>query len=379
MADFTPIADHGLVGDLQTSALITTDGTVDWFCVPRFDSPSIFASLLDRTGAATSASGPRPTATSASSCTCRAPPSSSPGSSPPTASARSLDFMPVIEGAATPTAPAGAHGAGGAGSDALRDGHPAPVQLRPVARTRPRSPSTGSPSTAGTGSSWRCTSCARPDIALSERVRPQHHGEGVRAVVDFTAGQIGGVILESAPDGPPRHLSPDEMVHMFEATRDYWRRWIGRSRYQGRWRESVERSAMTLKLMTYQPTGALVAAPTTGLPEQPGGERNWDYRFTWVRDASFSVYALLGLGYTEEAAAVPPVARPTLRRRRRRRGWRPAAADHVPGGRLLRPHRGVARPLRGLAGLQAGPHRQRRLGPAAARHLRRGVRLDQPR
>jgi GH15 family glucan-1,4-alpha-glucosidase len=77
--------------------------------------------------------------------------------------------------------------------------------------------------------------------------------------------------------------------------------WIGRSRYTGRWREMVERSAMTLKLMTYAPTGALVAAPTAGLPEQVGGERNWDYRFTWVRDASFSVYALLGLGYTEEA------------------------------------------------------------------------------
>ncbi|HEX6871128.1 MAG TPA: glycoside hydrolase family 15 protein, partial [Micromonosporaceae bacterium] len=77
--------------------------------------------------------------------------------------------------------------------------------------------------------------------------------------------------------------------------------WIARSRYTGRWREMVERSAMTLKLMTYAPTGALVAAPTAGLPEQVGGERNWDYRFTWVRDASFSVYALLGLGYTDEA------------------------------------------------------------------------------
>ena len=79
--------------------------------------------------------------------------------------------------------------------------------------------------------------------------------------------------------------------------------WLGRSTYTGRWREMVDRSAMTLKLMTYAPTGALVAAPTAGLPEQVGGERNWDYRFTWVRDASFSVYALLGLGYTEEAEA----------------------------------------------------------------------------
>src|SRR3712207_1849100 len=82
-----------------------------------------------------------------------------------------------------------------------------------------------------------------------------------------------------------------------------WRGWLGRSTYDGRWQEQVNRSAMTLKLMTYAPTGGLVAAPTAALPEQVGGERNWDYRYTWIRDASFSVYALLGLGYTEEAAA----------------------------------------------------------------------------
>ncbi len=98
-------------------------------------------------------------------------------------------------------------------------------------------------------------------------------------------------------------VPPEELERLFEQTRDFWRGWIGRSRYEGRWREMVERSAMTLKLMTYAPTGALVAAPTAGLPEQVGGERNWDYRFTWIRDASFSVYALLGLGFTTEAQA----------------------------------------------------------------------------
>ena len=90
---------------------------------------------------------------------------------------------------------------------------------------------------------------------------------------------------------------------MFTDTARFWRGWLARSTYRGRWREMVDRSAITLKLMTYAPTGALVAAPTAGLPEQVGGERNWDYRYTWVRDASFSVHALLGLGFTEEAAA----------------------------------------------------------------------------
>ena len=83
----------------------------------------------------------------------------------------------------------------------------------------------------------------------------------------------------------------------------YWRSWLEQSRYRGRWREMVHRSALTLKLLTYAPTGALVAAPTTSLPEQIGGERNWDYRYTWIRDAAFSLYGLLRLGFTEEAAA----------------------------------------------------------------------------
>jgi pentatricopeptide repeat protein len=111
------------------------------------------------------------------------------------------------------------------------------------------------------------------------------------------------MVLESDPDGPPRRIAAAEIRELFEQTRDFWRDWTAQSHYRGRWREMVERSAMTLKLMTYSPTGALVAAPTAGLPEQIGGERNWDYRYTWVRDASFSVYALLSLGYTEEAAA----------------------------------------------------------------------------
>ncbi|WP_109524934.1 glycoside hydrolase family 15 protein, partial [Nocardia aurea] len=117
------------------------------------------------------------------------------------------------------------------------------------------------------------------------------------------AGEIGGAVIESAAEEEPPLLDRHDVVTMFNATVRFWRDWLGRSTYRGRWREMVRRSAITLKLMTYAPTGALVAAPTTSLPEQIGGERNWDYRYTWIRDASFSVYALLGLGYTDEAAA----------------------------------------------------------------------------
>ena len=111
-------------------------------------------------------------------------------------------------------------------------------------------------------------------------------------------------MLERVPeDYVPRPYSEDETRERFDATVDYWRRWLAQSRYRGRWREMVHRSALTLKLLTYRPTGAIVAAPTTSLPEQLGGERNWDYRYTWIRDAAFSLYALLRLGFTEEAAA----------------------------------------------------------------------------
>jgi pentatricopeptide repeat protein len=109
------------------------------------------------------------------------------------------------------------------------------------------------------------------------------------------------MVLESM-GGEPRSIEPAELDRIAEDTAAYWKSWLGRSTYTGRWREMVSRSAMTLKLLTYEPTGAPVAAATFGLPEQTGGERNWDYRFTWVRDGSLSMHALANLGYYEEAA-----------------------------------------------------------------------------
>ena len=125
---------------------------------------------------------------------------------------------------------------------------------------------------------------------------------GVRVTTTLRAGEVTGLMLESG-GAAPQQISREELLALYDDTHAYWQSWLAKSTYTGRWREAVTRSAMTLKLLTYAPTGAMVAAPTASLPEQVGGERNWDYRYTWVRDASFSVHALLGLGYTDEAAA----------------------------------------------------------------------------
>jgi GH15 family glucan-1,4-alpha-glucosidase len=129
-------------------------------------------------------------------------------------------------------------------------------------------------------------------------------GDDVRARVDLRAGETATFVLDRAgPGEAPKPHSEEEIAAEFDATVGYWRDWLRRSQYSGRWREMVNRSALTLKLLTYAPTGAIVAAPTTSLPEQLGGARNWDYRYTWMRDAAFTLYALLRLGFTEEAGS----------------------------------------------------------------------------
>jgi GH15 family glucan-1,4-alpha-glucosidase len=125
----------------------------------------------------------------------------------------------------------------------------------------------------------------------------------LRVSLPLEAGQLRGVLIDTAPDAVPREIRVAEAQALFRDTERFWKSWLAQSTYTGRWREALERSAITLKLMTYAPTGALIAAPTAGLPEQVGGERNWDYRFTWIRDGSFSIYALMGMGFTTEAEA----------------------------------------------------------------------------
>ena len=142
------------------------------------------------------------------------------------------------------------------------------------------------------------------------------HGDGV--VADFTLGEGENATFTlrrlGPNDKPGCCPGSEEAEELFRDTVAYWRRWLSKCTYAGRWREMVHRSALVLKLLSFEPTGAIVAAPTCSLPEEIGGQRNWDYRYTWIRDAAFTLYGLLRIGFTEEAARLPRLAAGSLAR-----------------------------------------------------------------
>ena len=294
----TAIADHAIIGDLQTAALVTTDGSVDWFCCPRFDSPSVFGALLDDERGGHFRIRPAGIDYTTKQMYF-----------PDTAVLVTRFFSEAGVGQVARLhapgrehrhrqPPAGPHGAVRARRDELRGGRRPAVRLRP-----PGPPGRGDRERRGVHGER-----VGADPARRPRARRRTQGracgvedEDLHVSLDLVAGEVRGVVLESAADGPPREIRVAEIRGLFDETVRFWRSWLAGSTYTGRWREAVQRSAITLKLMTYAPTGGLVAAPTAALPEQVGGERNWDYRYTWVRDASFSVHALLRLGFVEEA------------------------------------------------------------------------------
>jgi len=289
---YPAIADHGLIGDLQTAALVATDGTIDWFCAPRFDSPSVFASLLDdRRGGRFAITAP-----SARTVTKQM-------YLPDTAIlvtrylteggvAEVQDFMPIHD----PHIATDRH-------HLVRAVVGIRGEIELEARIEPRFDYARRPHTVQVdgGNAW--FDAGDLTLRLASVWPLERDGADVRARFTVRAGDRGGFVL-STGDGTDRlELGGGQVQALYDETVAFWREWLEHSRYRGRWREAVERSAITLKLMTYAPTGALIAAPTAGLPEQVGGERNWDYRYTWIRDGSFSIFALLALGFTEEAAA----------------------------------------------------------------------------
>jgi GH15 family glucan-1,4-alpha-glucosidase len=288
---YLPVSEHGLIGDLHSVVLIGTNGTIDWCCCPSFDAPSVFGSLLD---------------TDRGGCfelAAAVPAKTRQFYLPHTNVLITRFFAEEGVGEIQDFMPVG--GAAEAQRHRLirrvlcvRGTIPFRAQVSPRFGygMHPHALTEVEAGTVFTASSLT--------LSLTATVPFEHDGRDVTAEFKLAEGESAVFALDEAGSGAaPRACSGEEAEELLAATVAFWRNWLSASRYRGRWREVVHRSALTLKLLTYAPTGAIVAAPTTSLPEQIGGERNWDYRYVWVRDAAFCVYALLRLGFTSEADA----------------------------------------------------------------------------
>ena len=290
---YAPIEDYAVIGDLRTVALVGRDGSIDFMCFPNYDSPTVFAALLDDRKGGRFLLAPR--LDDAKHTQLYLPDTnvlltrflSAEGV------AEVSDFMPVTEAREAQAL--------------IRRAKTVRGEVRFLMRCEPRFDYARAEHTAEQRPGEVVFSSRGRD-ALALRLRtaaPVRLVDGA-ALSEFVlrAGESMSFVLEEARPGLettcPR---AEDTGEVFKATLNYWRGWTGESTYQGRWREMVSRSALTLKLLTSRVHGAMVASPTFGLPEHVGGERNWDYRYCWIRDASFLIYAMMRLGHMGEARA----------------------------------------------------------------------------
>jgi GH15 family glucan-1,4-alpha-glucosidase len=281
------IEDYGLIGDCATAALVGRDGSIDWLCWPAFDSDACFAGLLGtrKHGRWQIAPAEEVTKTSRrywdNTLILETRFETADGV------VAVVDFMPPR----------------GDASDVVRlvRGVTGRVKLRMELIIR-FGFGTGIPWVKKTEDGNALLAICGPDMTVL-RTEVQTRGEDMTTLADFEVG-AGETIPFVLTYGPshlpvPEAIDPEKALQETEA---YWTEWSGRCTYKGLQRDLVLRSLVTLKALTYRPTGGIVAAPTTSLPEIPGGPKNWDYRFCWLRDATFTLLALMNSGYTEEAS-----------------------------------------------------------------------------
>ena len=287
------IDEYGLIGDMSSAALVGVDGSIDWCCMPRFDSPSVFAAILDRDIGGRFRIAPDGETVSRRQAYQRDTNVLETSFAAETGELELTDFMPL-----------------GADIHAIN----APLEIHRVARC------------VSGEITVRCDFEPRPDYARAEpvldkledgvRVRGGGQtlkllsdaplkisggGESAHAVFTLSQGQTATFVLAYGEEKPER-LSAYDTRAQLGLTRLWWRSFVAIMRYEGAWKDEVIRSMLTLRLMVYRRTGAIVAAPTTSLPETIGGGRNWDYRFAWLRDASFTVEILYRMGDEDEGA-----------------------------------------------------------------------------
>jgi GH15 family glucan-1,4-alpha-glucosidase len=291
---YQPIENYGVIGDTQTVALVGINGSIDWFCFPRFDSPSVFAAILDDKKGGYFKIAP---ATDVSSHKQLYWPETNVLITrflSPDGVAEITDYMPISRDmAASGSRQVVRRVEMVRGTMAFRmECYPAFNYARDVHET----------CVSGDGASFHAPGLS---LGLASAVPLKQDGSGVFSEFTLQEGQATAFVLKEIPCGAGcgLTLSEQESSEDFRRTVAYWLHWISKCTYTGRWREMVHRSALALKLLTYAPTGAIVAAPTCSLPEAIGGARNWDYRYTWIRDAAFTLYGLLRIGLTEEASS----------------------------------------------------------------------------
>ena len=290
---YQPIESYGVIGDMRTAALVGTNGSIDWLCFPHFDSPSVFAAILDDDKGGRFAISPTIEG-------FRTKQLYWPDSNvlvtrflSETGVAEVTDYMPVGSAATRCNRRCVVRRV-----TSIRGTMTFHMECTPAFDFARASHET---EVGDGGARFRSDGLT---LGLGSDVPVKSHGRGVVANFSLDEGDEASFVLGEA-DGEATgdlRLPPTLQNELLQGTVDYWHHWLSQCTYRGRWREMVHRSALALKLLTFDPTGAIVAAPTCALPEQLGGTRNWDYRYTWIRDAAFTLYGLLRIGFTEEAA-----------------------------------------------------------------------------
>jgi len=286
---YPPIGAHGVIGDLRTAALVATDGTIDFLCAPEFDSPTVFARLIDAERGGSFSIEPLTALTNREQRYLRDTNVLVTRLTGGGAELEIFDFMPVERRSSA--------------SRIVRYVR----MLRGSARVRcvcaPRFDyARGTHLVALRAGSADFVPLVGAALRLTTRAPLRFAGRDIAAVLQLKAGDRIGFVLEL--DAAPHPMSADVDRWARRALRKtvvFWRRWIAKSNYRGEWRGAVRRSALTLKLLQSRRTGAIVAAPTFGLPENIGGSRNWDFRYAWIRDSAFVLKALGGVGLFKEA------------------------------------------------------------------------------
>ncbi|KIY71208.1 glycoside hydrolase family 15 protein [Cylindrobasidium torrendii FP15055 ss-10] len=353
--DYIPIADHGLIGNLHTAALISIDGSVESYCVPNFDSPSVFARILDKNKGGHFSITPTSTFNTKQNYL----PNSNVLQTKflnDAGVASITDFLPRPKEAHDPTVTKPLFHWLIRRVEVIRGSVPLRMECAPAfnyARDAHTTSIVDDP-TSITGltkavfdsealklelrylaeNTMDHASIPTLELKLLDLEGKGHKGPAICADFSLSEGQCVWFIFRSPPSelrdvptdltaiarGPSQvrsgadgstqvrpvddpFVTKELLNAMMRTTIKYWNDWIGRSTYRGSWKEAVQRSALALKLLIYEPTGAVVASPTFSLPEYIGGTRNWDYRATWIRDSSFTLYALIRLGFTSEANA----------------------------------------------------------------------------